>query len=356
MRLMIAGGGTGGHVFPGLAVASEIARRDPSSEIVFVGTERGLEARIVPKAGYGFECLRVGGLKGVSVGTRLATLAALPASVWQSFSLLRRYRPQVVLGVGGYASGPTMLAAALAGYPTVLFEPNAQPGLANRLLRPVVKHAAVNFEEAERYFGAKAVRTGCPVRPEFIGLRRREHRPPFNILIFGGSQGALAINQAMLEALDFFRVRAEELFFVHQTGEKDYNAVRVGYARRGVRAEVLAFIDNMAERFAAADLIISRAGAVTVAELTAAGKAALLIPFPHATDQHQLRNARALERAGAARVIEQSALDAERLAREVFDLMDHPKEIEAIEQNARRLGRPDAAARIVDLLEKVRRP
>lgn len=356
MRLMIAGGGTGGHVFPGLAVASEVARREPESQIVFVGTERGLEARLLPLAGYRVEFLRVGGLKGVSVGTRLASLRALPASVWESFGLLRRHRPQAVLGVGGYASGPTMLAAALRGYPTVLFEPNARPGLANRILRPMVRYAAVSFQEAEHYFGAKAVRTGCPVRGEFVDIRPREHRPPFNILIFGGSQGALAINQAMLEALDSFLPRASELFFVHQTGERDYNAVRVGYARREMRAEVLAFIDNMAERFAAADLVICRAGAVTVAELTAAGKAALLIPFPQAADQHQLRNARALERAGAARVIEQSELSGARLAGEVFDLIDHPREIEAIEQNARRLGQPDAAARIVDLLEKVRTP
>lgn len=355
MRLMIAGGGTGGHVFPGLAVAREVARREPASEIVFVGTARGLEARLVPQAGYRLECLKIGGLKGVATATRLRSLAALPGALLDSVSLVRRHRPEVVLGVGGYASGPTTLAAALAGYPTVLFEANARPGFANRLLAPVVSRAAVVFEGAERAFGAKAVRTGCPVRGEFAEVTSPPHHPPFTVLIFGGSQGALAINQAVLDALDLFAKRADQLFFVHQTGERDYNAVRVGYARREMRAEVLPFIDNMPQRFAAAHLIISRAGAVTVAELTAAGKAALLIPFPHATDQHQLRNARALEQAGAARVIEQSQLSGERLAREVFLLIDHPDARGALEQNARRMGRPDAAARIVDLLEQVRK-
>lgn len=355
MKVMIAGGGTGGHVFPALAVAEELRRRDPKNEIVFVGTEQGLETRLVPAAGYPLRTLPAAGLKGVGMGAKLRSLSLLPGSFWRSRKLLREFKPDVVFGVGGYASGSTMLAAALGGRPTVLFEPNAEPGLANRLLSPFVRAAAVTHEQTAPRFGRRAVVTGSPVRAEFLRARPKEHKEPFTLLIFGGSLGALAINQAVMEALDALRASGLALRFVHQTGERDHTAVRVAYARREINAEVLPFIHDMPARLAAADLVICRAGASTIAELCAAGRAAILVPFPQATDQHQLRNAEALSRPGAARLLEESSLSGERLAAEVIEMLRQPERLAEISAAARKLARPDAAARIADLIQSVAR-
>jgi UDP-N-acetylglucosamine--N-acetylmuramyl-(pentapeptide) pyrophosphoryl-undecaprenol N-acetylglucosamine transferase len=355
MKVMIAGGGTGGHIFPALAVAEEIRRRGPDNEVLFVGAETGLETKVVPEAGYPLHTLPVVGFKGMGMMAKLRSLSSLPRCLWRSRRLLREYRPDAVLGVGGYASGPAMLAAALGGWPTVLFEPNARPGLANRLLAPLVQRAAVTHAETAARFGRKAVRTGSPVRAEFFQVPRKSHQPPFTLFVFGGSRGALAINRAVVEALDPLLAAGLSLHFIHQTGEQDYNAVRVAYARRGIRADVLPFIRDMPARLAQADLAICRAGASTVAELTAAGRAAILIPFPHATDQHQLRNAEVLARAGAARLLPQSVASGERLAREVLALLDKPEQLTAMGDAARSLAVPDAAARIADLLESVAR-
>jgi len=355
MKVMIAGGGTGGHVFPALAVAAELRRRRPQNEILFVGTEQGIEAKVVPAAGLPLRTLPGAGFKGVSAAGKLRSLSLLPRSFWGSVRLLREFRPDVVFGVGGYASGPATLAAALGGWPTVLFEPNAAPGLTNRLLAPLVTRAAVTYEETAYRFGAKAVRTGSPVREEFLRVPAKKHAPPFTLLIFGGSRGALAINRAVVDALDPLLAARTPLRFVHQTGERDFDAVRTAYARREIRADVLPFITDMAARFAAADLVICRAGASTVAELAAAGRAAILVPFPHATDQHQLRNAEAMERAGAARLLEQDLLTGERLAGEVAGLLNRPERLAEMEAAAKRLAVPDAAARIADLIESVAR-
>jgi UDP-N-acetylglucosamine--N-acetylmuramyl-(pentapeptide) pyrophosphoryl-undecaprenol N-acetylglucosamine transferase len=355
MKVMIAGGGTGGHVFPALAVAEELRQRDATSEIVFVGTEQGLEARLVPAAGYPLRTMPAAGLKGVSVGGKLRSLSLLPASLWRSRRLLREFGPNAVFGVGGYASGAVMLAAALGGRPTVLFEPNAEPGLANRLLAPFVRAAAVTHERAAARFGHKSVVTGSPVRAEFFHARPKDCKPPFTLLIFGGSRGALAINRAVVDALDALQRSGLALRYVHQTGERDYPAVRTAYARRGINAEVLPFIEDMPARLAAADLAICRAGASTVAELCAAGRASILVPFPEATDQHQLRNAEALVSAGAARLLAQSQLSGERLAAEVAVLLRQPERLREIGAAARALARADAAARIADVIESVAR-
>lgn len=355
MKVMIAGGGTGGHVFPALAVADEFRRRNPANEVLFVGTERGLEATVVPAAGYPLRCLPAGGVKGLSLGAKLRSLSLLPGALWGSRRLLGEFRPNAVFGVGGYASGATMLAAALSGWPTVLFEPNAEPGLANRLLAPFVQGAAVAHQQSAARFGRKAVLTGSPARAEFFQVPPKTHRPAFTLLIFGGSRGALPLNQAVVDALDGLRASGLPLAFIHQTGERDLEAVRVAYARRGIKAEVLSFIHDMPARLAVADLVICRAGASTVAELCAAGRAALLVPFPQATDQHQLRNADALVRVGAARLLEQSALSGERLAAEVVSLLQQPERLAEIEAAAQSLARPDAAARIADLIESVGR-
>lgn len=352
---MIAGGGTGGHVFPALAVAAELRRRDAANEILFVGSEKGLEARIVPEARFPLRTLPAAGLKGVGLRRQLHGLALLPRSLWASRGFLREFHPNAVLGVGGYASGPAMLMAALAGRPTVLFEPNAQPGLANRLLRPFVRRAAVTHEETVARFGPKATRTGSPVRAEFFRIPPKEHQPPFSLLVFGGSQGALAINRAVVDALDALLTSGVQLRFVHQSGERDYDAVRVAYARREIRAEVLPFIDDMPARLAQADLAICRAGASTVAELSAAGRAAILIPYPQATDNHQLRNAEVLARTGAARLLSQAELSGERLAGEILSLLERPQQLTDMAGAARRLAVPDAAARIAELIESVAR-
>jgi UDP-N-acetylglucosamine--N-acetylmuramyl-(pentapeptide) pyrophosphoryl-undecaprenol N-acetylglucosamine transferase len=351
MKVMVTGGGTGGHIFPALAVAQELRRRDPANDILFVGTDAGLEKTLVPAAGFELRTLPGAGFKGAGAAGKLRSLALLPRALWGSARLLRTFQPDVVFGSGGYASGPVMLTASLAGWPTVLYEPNAQPGLANRLLAPLVNRAAVNYSEAIAIFESKAVRTGNPVRAEFFSIPPKEHRPPFTLLVFGGSQGALAINQAVVDALPTLQAARQPLCFVHQTGVRDFEAVRVAYARREIRAEVQPFFHDMPARMAAADLVVCRAGAITVAELAAAGRAAVLIPYPQAADQHQLRNAEAFAAAGAARVLVQSELTGERLAREILGLLEQPERLRAMEQAARRLAVPDAAMRIADLIE-----
>ena len=359
--LLIAGGGTGGHVFPGLAVAKEWLRRSEGQgsgerRVMFVGTERGMEARLVPQAGLPLELIRVRGLKGIGGARFLCNLAMLPAGLWDSQEILRRRRFDVALGVGGYASGPMMLLAALHRIPTVVFEPNVEAGFTNRVLARPAQRIAVANQQTAAHFGSKAVVTGCPIRKEFFAAARKEHHPPFTILITGGSRGALPINRAVVDSLDRLVTRKNQLFIVHQTGERDYNAVRVAYARRQFQAEVVPFIENMAERFAQADLIVCRSGAMTVAEVSASGRAAIFIPFGAAADAHQTPNAQAMQDAGAARLLPQNELNPERLTNELFSLLDQPHKIQEMEDAARALARPRAVEDIVDLLEKVARP
>ncbi len=365
-KLLIAGGGTGGHVFPAIAVAREWLRRGEEKlagdahaakrEVVIVGTQNGLEARLVPEAGLPLETIRVAGLKGIGGMKLVRNAAMLGAGFSDSAAILRRHRFAAALGVGGYASGPMMLLAALRGVPTVLFEPNLEPGFTNRVLARFSKRIATGFEETARRFGGKAKVTGNPVRAEFFNAPPREHRAPFTLLITGGSRGAQPINRAVMAALDTLAAKKNQLFIVHQTGERDYNAVREAYAQRQFTAEVSPFIGNMAERFAQADVIVCRSGAITVAEIAAAGRAAIFIPFGAATDSHQLRNAQALEQAGAARVIPQDELTPQRLSSEIFSLLDQPRRIQEMEQRARALARPRAVADIVDMIEEVARP
>lgn len=353
MKLLIAGGGTGGHVFPAIAVAREWLARGREREAVIVGTKRGIEARLVPAAGLPLETIRGAGLKGIGGMRFVRNAATLLPSLWDALAVLRRHPCAAAFGVGGYASGPVILAAALGGIPAVIFEPNARPGLANRWLAPFARRIAVAHEETARRWGAKAEVTGCPVRREFFAAPVRDPAPPFRLLITGGSQGALPVNRAVVEALDRLAERKKDLRIVHQTGERDYNAVRAAYARREFTAEVAPFLDKMGERFAEADLIVCRSGAITVAEVAAAGRAALFIPFGAATDSHQLRNAQAMERAGAARLIPEPQLTGERLAREIFALLDQPQTLREMEQRARARARPRAAEEIVDLIEGV---
>jgi len=359
MKLLIAGGGTGGHVFPAISVAREWLSRGKEREVVIVGTQRGIETKLVPGAGLPFATIRAAGLRGIG-GTRfLRNAAMLLPSLLDSAALLRKHRCAAAFGVGGYASGPALLAAVMRGVPSVIFEPNAEPGLANRWLAPFAKRIATAYEVTAERWGAKAQLTGCPVRAEFFNLPPREPRTaerPLRLLITGGSQGALPINRAGIDAMDLLAARKERLSVVHQSGKRDYDAVRVAYARREFRAEVVPFLHNMAERFVQVDLIVCRAGAITVAEVAAAGRAALFIPFGAATDSHQLRNAQAMESAGAARLIPEPELTAERLAREILALLDQPQKLSEMEQRAHSLARPRATQEIVDLIEGVAKP
>jgi UDP-N-acetylglucosamine--N-acetylmuramyl-(pentapeptide) pyrophosphoryl-undecaprenol N-acetylglucosamine transferase len=353
MKLLIAGGGTGGHVFPAIAIAREWMSRGQERDVVLVGTERGLEMKLVPEAGLPLETLRVAGLKGKGGATLVKNLAMLGPGLLEAVRVLRRHSPVAAFGVGGYAAGPMMLATWMNGVPNMIFEPNAEPGFTNRVLAKMATRIAAGYERSARALGDKAVVTGCPVREEFFQVASRPLEKPFRLLVTGGSQGALAINRAFVDAMDRLAARKSELAIVHQTGERDYNAVRTAYARREYAAEVVPFLTNMAERFAWADMIVCRAGAITASEIAATGRAAVFIPFGAATDSHQLRNAQEMANAGAGRVIPEAELTAERLSREIFSLLDQPWEIERMSKAARGLARPAAARDIVDLIEEV---
>jgi UDP-N-acetylglucosamine--N-acetylmuramyl-(pentapeptide) pyrophosphoryl-undecaprenol N-acetylglucosamine transferase len=352
VKLLIAGGGTGGHVFPALAIAGEWLSRGSEREVVLVGTERGIEMRLVPQAGLPLETLRVAGLKGKGGTTLLKNLAMLAPAMLDARQVLRKHRPIAAFGVGGYAAGPMLLATWLGRVPNVIFEPNAEPGFTNKVLARISTRIATGYEISAQAWGQKALVTGCPVRPEFFSIAPRRPEKPFRLLVTGGSQGALPINRTFVDVMDHLATRKNELSIVHQTGERDYNAVRTAYARREILAEVVPFLTNMAERFAWADFIVCRAGAITAAEVAAAGRAAIFIPFGRATDSHQLRNAQEMARAGAGRLIPEAELTAERLASEIFSLLDEPSEIAELATAARGLARPNAARDIVNLIEE----
>src|SRR3979490_3435469 len=308
VKLLIAGGGTGGHVFPALAIAREWLARGNEREGVLVGTERGIEMKPVPQAGLPLETLRVAGLKGKGGATLFKNIAMLAPAMLDARRVLRKHKPVAAFGVGGYAAGPMMLATWLGRVPNVIFEPNAQPGFTNRVLARISKRIATGYDISARAWGAKAVVTGCPVRTEFFSIAPRTPQKPFRLLITGGSQGALAINRTIVDAMDRLAARKSELAIVHQTGERDYNAVRTAYARREFPAEGVPFLTLMPERFASADVIVCRAGAITAAEIAASGRADSLFPFGQDTASHQLRNAQEMARVGAGRVIPEPEL------------------------------------------------
>lgn len=354
MKLLIAGGGTGGHVFPAIAIAREWLSRGSEREVVLVGTQRGIEMKLVPQAGLPLETLRAAGLKGKGGLTLAKNLSMLVPGTMDAFSILSKHQPVAAFGVGGYAAGPMMLATWLRGIPNVIFEPNAEPGFTNKVLARLSKRIATGYEVTARGLGGKGVVTGNPVRSEFFAIGPSIPQKPLRLLVTGGSQGALPINRTFVDAADLLAARKDELTIVHQSGERDYNAVRTAYARREFHsAEVAPFLGNMAERFAWADLIVCRAGAITASEVAAAGRAAIFIPFGRATDSHQLRNAQEMAQAGAGKLITENELTAERLCREIFGLLDSPEQIQHLAANARKLGRPNAARDIVNLVEEV---
>jgi len=353
---MIAAGGTGGHIYPGIAVAQEIMRRNSESKIRFVGTARGLESRLVPQAGFELSLIDSSGLKNVSMAARLRGLAMLPQSFFSASGVIREFKPDVVVGAGGYVSGPVVMTAALMKRPTLVMESNALPGWTNRVLARFVDKAAVSFDQALPFFRGKAVVTGNPVRREFFEITPKQRDPAkFSILVFGGSQGARAINEAMMKALPQLKVSPVPLRIKHQTGPADFEKVQTAYSSLGWNgaAEVRSYIDNMVVDFANADLVVCRAGATTTAELIAAGKAAVMIPFPLAADDHQRKNAEALESSGAARMILQKDLSGDLLAKEILGLAQQPQLINSMEEAIRKLAHGDAAAAAVDLIEEL---
>lgn len=347
MRVILAGGGTGGHVIPALAIAREL-QSHYSAECCFIGTSRGIETRLVPAAGFPLELIQVGALNQVSFATRVKTLLGLPLAVLSSLRIVRRFRPDVMIGVGGYASGPAMLAAALSRVPTVAFEPNVVPGFANRKIASFVSAAAVHFEETKKYFRNCYV-TGVPVRAEFFELPRREPATPPTLLVFGGSQGARAINQAMTGAMPALSSRIPGIKLLHQTGERDYDTTVAAYEKLGIPVEVSKFMDDMPAMFARADLIVSRAGASTVAEIAAAGKASVFVPFPKAADDHQRRNAEAMQSARAAVMLEERDLTPEQLADTVAGLLSDPVRLKAMSDAAKGMAHPNATHDIAEL-------
>ena len=356
MRVLIAAGGTGGHIYPGIAVANEILRRDATSVVRFVGTARGLENRLVPKAGFELSLIESAGLKNVSLAAKVRGLLLLPKSILAARRLIRHFRPDIVVGAGGYVSGPVLLAASWMRLPTLVMDSNALPGWTNRRLARFVDKATVSFQEALPYFRGKGVFTGNPVRSEFFEIPPKQRDAnDFGVLIFGGSQGARAINEALIAALPKLASKKDVLRLTHQTGEADYDKVQAGYeaATWKERVQVKRYIDDMVSEFAQADLIICRAGATTSAELVAAGKAAIMIPFPLAADDHQRKNAEALENGGAAKMILQKDLTGERLASELNSLIDEPNRITEMEKASRKLARRDAAGATVELMEEL---
>ena len=351
MRAILAGGGTGGHVIPAIAIAQQL-KKDYAADVLFIGTPRGIENRLVPAAGFELCLVEVGALKNVSLTTRLKTAVELPRAVWHSRQILSDFRPDIVIGVGGYASGPAMLAAILRSIPTMVFEPNFVPGFANRAIARFVKCAAVHFPETSKYFRHSEV-TGVPVRAAFFAASAPPLHTPPTLLVFGGSQGAHAINQAVTESAAELQSRIPGLMLVHQTGDRDYNDAQAAYAKLGGAVEIHKFIDDMPAMFARARLLICRSGASTVAEVTAAGKPAIFVPFPAAADDHQKRNAEALAKSGAAVMLEQSQLTRQNLVETVSALLGDAARLEKMSQAARKMSHPDAAARIAAMAARV---
>ena len=354
MRVLVAAGGTGGHIYPALAVAKEIVSRHADAMVRFVGTARGLETRLVPQAGFELRLIESAGLTNMNWRTRLHGLWLLPKSFLAARRLIREFGPSIVIGAGGYVTGPVLLTAALMKLPTLVMESNAVPGFTNRKLARFVDAATVSFEATLPYFRGKAIVTGNPVRREFFDIPTKMRDPArFSLLLFGGSQGARAVSNALVAALPHLAAHREVLRITHQTGKLDFERVRAGYEQAGwaQRAETREYLDDMVGEFGKADLIVSRAGATTAAELMAAGKTAIMIPLPGQLEQR--RNAEVLAQAGAARMIPQDELTGEVLAKEIAELINDPEEITRREMASRKMARPDAAGLTVDLIERL---
>ena len=358
-RLLIAGGGTGGHLYPGVAVAMEARKED--IEVLFIGTEKGIEARVLQREGFNLRTIKAGRLKGMGMAEKVRTLAGIPGGIFQAAGIIREFGPQAVIGVGGYASFPAVAAARLAGIPVVIQEQNAYPGLTNRILGKIADAVAIGFEEAKSFFPkGRSVFTGNPIRGGMLAVDKGAAleawglKPGmFTVLVFGGSGGAHRINKGMTDAIATLGGLEENIQFIHQTGGNDLQMVEDAYAGSGFTARVSPFIYDMAGAYACADLVVCRSGALTLAELTALGKPSLLVPYPHAANNHQEANARALEKSGAAKVIVDSEATGERLAAEIKVLMDDRDTLAVMSGMCRALGKPGAAVEVLKLVKSL---
>jgi UDP-N-acetylglucosamine--N-acetylmuramyl-(pentapeptide) pyrophosphoryl-undecaprenol N-acetylglucosamine transferase len=365
VRLLIAGGGTGGHLFPGIAVAEEFLARDTRNEVLFVGTEAGIEARTLPESGYRLRTIATAGIRGKGGFSKAKSIGLLLYAYSQSRQILKEFKPDLVLGVGGYASGPAVLAARGMQIPRFVHEQNAIPGFTNKVLARIVDQIFISLEESRKFFPKElTLLTGNPLRRQILQSIENPPQPPFDkvgcptgrgdfhLLVFGGSRGAHAVNMAMVAALPHLKVPGDRLTVTHQTGTDDLELVREGYRSAGVLGEVIPFIDNMAAEYGKADLIVCRAGATTIAEVTATGKGCIFIPFPHAVDDHQRRNAEALLKERAGFMLLERELSGESLGQLILDLVKDPERIAEVARNARSLARLDAAKLIVDEMIK----
>lgn len=350
---MVAGGGTGGHLFPGIAIAQAFKSRNPGNEVLFVNAGRPLEVEVLSRLGWHQQAIPIEGIKGRNRWKQLTAACKIPRALCRAGLILYRFKPDMVLGVGGYSAGPVVAAASLGGIRAVLHEQNRLPGVTNRILGRLVNRIYLTFEESQEYFNPAKVKVcGNPVRDEILTLAARPPSGPekktFSVLVVGGSQGAQAINQAVVEALPHLSAVKQSIRFVHQTGDQDEASVKQAYPAAGIEARVQAFFTDVAEQYAQADMIICRAGATTVAEITVAGKAAVFVPFPFAADDHQTQNALALADLGAAEMIRQEELTGAGLAKMIQGYMENRVLLTEMAAKAKVLGRPEAARVIVD--------
>ena len=356
MRIAIAGGGTGGHLFPGIAIAEEFLKRDEKTGIIFIGTKKGIESRLLDKFGYELKIIDIEGVQGRGMMALVKGAYQIPKSIWQSRRILKHFDPDIVLGVGGYASGPAVLAAHFMNIPTAIAEQNAIPGVTNKILGNFADQIFVTYEQTKLSFPEKKVIfSGNPVRASFSvpgGVRQKE-RAYRHLLIFGGSQGAEAINKNVMEMLPLLQKVKDKIRITHQTGSRQLETVKGAYEQFGIQAHVTPFIVDMAGAYAESDLIICRAGATSLAEITAAGKAAILIPYPWAVNDHQLKNAQAMASEGAAVVIQEKELTGKKLFQTIDHLLQDEQKRQQMERNSLRVSRIDAAATIVDRCIKI---
>jgi len=354
----MAGGGTGGHLFPALALASEFKRMDKGIAITFAGAKGGLEEKIVPGMGYPLRLLNVEGIKRRSGLAKVRALAKAAMSSIEAIGMLREIRPDGVIGCGSYSSAPMVVAARLLGIKTAILEQNALPGLTNKVLGKTVNRIYISFEEARAHFpGGRTIFTGNPVRRDILDARFDGRKEKFTVLVFGGSQGAVAVNTAFLDATEYLTDVWNGLRVIHQTGAEGVEAVRAAYRRKNLKAETHVFIDDMAAAYAGADLVVCRAGATSIAEITALGLASVLIPYPFAADDHQTVNAECLVSKGAAMMIAQDKLTGNSLAAVIRKFYSSPKELKAMRERSKAMGRPRAAEEIAEnFLRLIGRP
>jgi UDP-N-acetylglucosamine--N-acetylmuramyl-(pentapeptide) pyrophosphoryl-undecaprenol N-acetylglucosamine transferase len=349
LRIVVAGGGTGGHLFPGIAIAKEFMARNSATRVIFVSTGNRLEKTVLSKAGFELRSIEVAGIKGRGIWNQFKSVLKIPGAILTAMGLVKKFSPDLIVGLGSYSAGPVVIGAWLMRVPIAIHEQNILPGITNRILARFADRIYISFENTQSPLNPQKVYwTGNPVRRELLETVAHDtDQKKFTVLIIGGSQGAHGINTAIIAALEHLQ-DSEKLHFVHQTGETDEGSISEAYRKRKVSATAQSFFDDMAERYRQADLIICRAGATTVAEITALGKAAIFIPFPHATDNHQMLNAADLAQDGAAEIIVEKELSGHLLCERIEHYMDHPEALEDMAVRARRHGNPEAAKNIVD--------